>query len=439
VPHLRLADPGQGPPDEVAWEELRPLLQEELERLPAKYRAVVVLCCLEGLTNEEAAGQLGCPKGTVLSRLSRARDWLRRRLERRGLAPGAAMLGEMLAPCEVPVNVMAGAGRAGAASGGALALAEGVLTTMFLQQLKWVGAACLVLVLAAAGAGWLAGARGDDEKKGATATEKKGGAVQEDKKKADKPAGGDEKRAEKKAEPPPPPAPKEALAEKVEFSGLDDPKTTLQEALDQLGKIHRVTFDINEKAFRREVANNPNAVTEVLKLEVANPPIPPMKTTLDVVLRKILARVEVPSGATYIVRKDRVEITTGNALRTELGLPKLQDGEEPGEVVLVTRKINREALRRVLNDIAEETGQNIVLDPRAKKEADTELTLNLTNVPLDTALSLLADLAGLDVVRMDNVYLVTMPSNASTWRRKLAPKEGPSRWSAPLPGSPGAY
>src|SRR4029077_9390656 len=67
--------------------DLATILHEELGRLPERYRAVVVLCYLEGQTCEAAARQLGWPVGTVKSRLARGRERLRGRLLRRGLAP----------------------------------------------------------------------------------------------------------------------------------------------------------------------------------------------------------------------------------------------------------------------------------------------------------------------------------------------------------------
>jgi len=78
--------------NQAAWNELRPVLHDEVNRLPEKYRLPVILSYLEGRTNEEVATLLDWPVGTVKGRLSRARDMLRSRLLRRGLALSAAFL-----------------------------------------------------------------------------------------------------------------------------------------------------------------------------------------------------------------------------------------------------------------------------------------------------------------------------------------------------------
>jgi RND family efflux transporter MFP subunit len=81
-------------PDAVApseSQELRLILDQELGRLPERFRAAVALCYLEGKSVDEAARLLGCPRGTVASRLARARERLRVRLVRRGLTPTAAL------------------------------------------------------------------------------------------------------------------------------------------------------------------------------------------------------------------------------------------------------------------------------------------------------------------------------------------------------------
>ncbi len=156
--------------DEAARRDLRRVLDEEVSRLPARYRDSVVLCYFEGRSKEEAARQLGCPAGTVSAWLARARQRLRSRLLRRGVALSAGLLVAALAPGAASAAVPAGLLRstvegllptaatgtaAGLASGKAAALAKGVVRSMFLTKLKWAASAALALGVLAAGAGAL--------------------------------------------------------------------------------------------------------------------------------------------------------------------------------------------------------------------------------------------------------------------------------------------
>jgi RNA polymerase sigma factor (sigma-70 family) len=92
---------------EMAWRELQEVLDGALQGLPEKYRSALVLCYLEGRTQEDVARQVGCPLGTVRSRLAQGRKLLRDRLARRGLAPTAGALTAALATATASAAVPA--------------------------------------------------------------------------------------------------------------------------------------------------------------------------------------------------------------------------------------------------------------------------------------------------------------------------------------------
>jgi RNA polymerase sigma factor (sigma-70 family) len=154
-------------PADLTGRELQTILDEELQHLADKYRQPLLLCYLEGLTQEEAAGQLGWPRGTLKRRLERGRELLKGQLSRRGLGLGAAIAvtlpaGEALA-LPVPVALSANTSHAaalfaarqmlpaGLTTGRVVALAEAALKTLHASRLKiLVGTALLVGAVSAA-------------------------------------------------------------------------------------------------------------------------------------------------------------------------------------------------------------------------------------------------------------------------------------------------
>jgi RNA polymerase sigma factor (sigma-70 family) len=160
--------PEVSPPEPQDW---RPLLDEELNALPEKYRAAVVLCDLEGKARKEAAKLLGVPEGTLSSRLATARRALAGRLTRRGVALSGAALAAAVtgsASARVPpalvwgtarAAALAAAGRLAAVATPAAGLTREVMKAMLLAKLKAV-AATVVVLAALGGLAWQAGGRG---------------------------------------------------------------------------------------------------------------------------------------------------------------------------------------------------------------------------------------------------------------------------------------
>ncbi|QJW93928.1 sigma-70 family RNA polymerase sigma factor [Frigoriglobus tundricola] len=144
---------------DVSWREGLAILDEELARLPDRYRAVLNVCCLDGRSRDEAARHLGCSEGQVKDRLERGRELLRSRLARRGIDLGAVLLAATVARgaaavpdalLDVAVRLATGPTTAGVSSA-AFALSEKVVCAMLVQKLKVVAVVVLATCLAVGG------------------------------------------------------------------------------------------------------------------------------------------------------------------------------------------------------------------------------------------------------------------------------------------------
>jgi RNA polymerase sigma factor (sigma-70 family) len=141
--HLPQRPPAPGPAEELTWREALAVLDEELQGLPERYRAPLVLCHLEGRTQDEAARHLGWGLGTLRRRLEQGRQCLRTRLSRRGVSLAGALGGVGLAAARVPAALRSATGAAALrlAAGAPVpapvaALFEGSQPTLFKSSCK---------------------------------------------------------------------------------------------------------------------------------------------------------------------------------------------------------------------------------------------------------------------------------------------------------------
>lgn len=299
----------------------------------------------------------------------------------------------------------------------------------------------------------------------------------------------------------------------VDFPGIDDPKTTFLNALDDLSKRYDVRFFINERAFRLEggmgaaAAKAPRqgrtdihwtvAETEPASAKkqgakekqaspakkvpappaadedpkdvstwlVAKKPIPKMShVRLATVLKTILARINTQgeiqqtpflsateTNATYVIRRDSIEITTLTFKMYEFYRHRVaQDHTPPGInddaavpeglnasfrfFPLVQAEFDKRPLEEAFKELADATESSVILDPRVSERAKP-VTATLINLPLDTAVEMLANMSGLSVLLRDRGLYVTTKANVDAMQKELVERIRPET-PAPTPGQP---
>jgi type II secretory pathway component GspD/PulD (secretin) len=193
---------------------------------------------------------------------------------------------------------------------------------------------------------------------------------------------------------------------------------SLEGAVNQLREAHKINFVLDR------VAVSTMGIDPTMN---GNPPVNLEQS--NVKLRTVLRTLLGPLHLTYAIVGDTVVITTEEAavarqLRQRVSLD-----------------LDKTHLAAALKQLARDTATNLLVDPRVTKEAETAITLQLDDVPLETAVRLMAEMAGLKPVRLGNVLLVTNKASAAELRAEpelvppLKPGGGPEDVAVP-PGVP---
>jgi hypothetical protein len=219
------------------------------------------------------------------------------------------------------------------------------------------------------------------------------------------------------------------LAHRITFEFDRGP---LRESLDFLIDTYGVEIRIDTEAFKRE------GITDIENQEVKLKKI--SNARLDTVLRLLL----IPAQATFLVRADHIEVTTLRAAATEvwgsLEIELREDGSSRKRPLmrLVNLTFDQTPLPEALEELAAASGSSVVLDrQRAGDHARLKISMSLNNVPVDTAVRLLANQSELKLVMIDSVLLVTTPENAAVLESEQEKANSRGLDYGPVLGPPG--
>lgn len=424
----------------IVWRELRPMIDEELNHLPTKYRDPLVLCYLQGKTHDEAAQALGWSKGSMSRRKDKARELLRGRLSQRGITLSAGIilgvLMENAASAGVPAMLLHktvqaaslyAAGKtvaAGVISAQAAALSQGVLQTMFMSKLKLTAAVILAMVVVGTGAGMTlnalagpqtgGGAGGSGAGKpaaeqalpgtGSKAPTGSGGGPARDG------AGTSDKAAHSASE-----LRKLLTQPSDKLAKGFDANTPLRDVLEFVSDSFNVPIRIDYDAFGRQgFADAKNT------FEDASIRLRPMKRgTLAQALRDILSQIDLSGDgtlngrATYLVKGADIVVVPFSRIVPD-DSEMYPNGTSVSKALRepVSVSVEERPLSDALRELADSAGANIIIDVRLKDKVKTPVTVVLQHVPLETAVRLMADMADVKAVALDNVMYITAKENA---------------------------
>lgn len=376
-------------------------VHEALGQLPERMRTPIVLCDLEGLSYQETAERLGWSLGAVRNQLSRARQRLRTVLQRMGLDPAAASVAwhalppmprELATATSIAGAPMASGLTAAAMSASVLTLTNQGIQSMMLLKLKSLGLSLTSAAVLVAGAYGLSGQTPGDKAAPANAA---------------------------KSETAPDAAPTAQTATAKLIAKFTKPGVNIEKPIDDaplkdilefLSDKYQVSFVVDATGFDREIGNKNVEDTQVRLPRMTN-------VDLNTILRHLLAQV----GGAVLVRENHLEIVPAERAFQEA------HGAVPPDLIplrrlqpLVSLAYTNMQLPNVLTDIARQSGRNIVLDPRVKDHDKLVVTATMLNVPVDTAVRVLAEMTGLRCVLMDSVFFVTSLEHAANLQEEEA-------------------